>query len=282
AEIVRFSPIADRSLPAVDGLYFGGGYPEAHAERLSANESMLAEVRRFAREGRPIYAECGGLMYLCEAIRTLDGRRHPMAALLPGVAGMNDRLQALGYVEVETTRATILGGAGLRFRGHQFRDRRTVRLSRDTPMGRRVRRRVFIGKRPRLVCSRALGFQPGCCGRIRRLVHRLARTLMLQGTASSVGKSLLTAAMCRLFRREGLRVAPFKAQNMALNAAVTPSGGEIGRAQAVQAEAAGIEPTIEMNPILLKPEGGMRSQVVILGRSAGSMTWSEYQAMRSQ
>jgi len=121
AEIVRFSPIADRSLPAVDGLYFGGGYPEAHAERLSANESMLAEVRRFAREGRPIYAECGGLMYLCEAIRTLDGRRHPMAALLPGVAGMNDRLQALGYVEVETTRATILGGAGLRFRGHQFR-----------------------------------------------------------------------------------------------------------------------------------------------------------------
>src|SRR5581483_6863477 len=159
---------------------------------------------------------------------------------------------------------------------------RTVRLSRDTPMGRRVRRRVFIGKRPRLVCSRALGFQPGCCGRIRRLVHRLARTLMLQGTASSVGKSLLTAAMCRLFRREGLRVAPFKAQNMALNAAVTPSGGEIGRAQAVQAEAAGIEPTIELNPILLKPEGGMRSQVVILGRSAGSMTWSEYQAMRSQ
>jgi adenosylcobyric acid synthase len=105
---------------------------------------------------------------------------------------------------------------------------------------------------------------------------------MLQGTASSVGKSLLTAAMCRLFRREGLRVAPFKAQNMALNAAVTPSGGEIGRAQAVQAEAAGIEPTIEMNPILLKPEGGMRSQVVMLGRSAGSMTWSEYQAMRSE
>ena len=104
---------------------------------------------------------------------------------------------------------------------------------------------------------------------------------MLQGTASSVGKSLLTAALCRILHEDGYRVAPFKAQNMALNAAVTSTGGEIGRAQAVQAEAACIAPTVEMNPILLKPEGAMRSQVVILGRSAGSMTWSEYQEMRA-
>jgi len=110
----------------------------------------------------------------------------------------------------------------------------------------------------------------------------LANTLMLQGTASSVGKSLLTAALCRIFRQDGLRVAPFKAQNMALNAAVTPRGGEIGRAQAVQAEAAGIAPTVEMNPILLKPEGGMRSQVVVMGKSLGSMTWSEYQRKRAE
>ncbi|MGO9602705.1 MAG: cobyric acid synthase [Candidatus Binataceae bacterium] len=103
---------------------------------------------------------------------------------------------------------------------------------------------------------------------------------MIQGTASSVGKSLLTAALCRIFRQDGLRVAPFKAQNMALNSAVTPAGDEIGRAQAVQAEAAGVPATVEMNPILLKPEGGMRSQVVILGKSAGSMTWNEYQRMR--
>src|SRR5215472_17770147 len=105
---------------------------------------------------------------------------------------------------------------------------------------------------------------------------------MLQGTASSVGKSLLTAALCRILHEDGYRVAPFKAQNMALNAAVTSSGGEIGRAQAVQAEAAGIPPTVEMNPILLKPEGGMRSQVVILGKSAGRMTWSEYQHRRPE
>src|SRR5215469_12331623 len=104
---------------------------------------------------------------------------------------------------------------------------------------------------------------------------------MLQGTASSVGKSLLTAALCRILHEDGYRVAPFKAQNMALNAAVTSAGGEIGRAQAVQAEAAGIAPTVEMNPILLKPEGMMRSQVVILGRAAGSMTWTEYQKLRT-
>jgi len=107
----------------------------------------------------------------------------------------------------------------------------------------------------------------------------LVPCLMVQGTASSAGKSLLCAALCRLFARAGWRVAPFKAQNMALNAAVTVGGGEIGRAQAAQAEAAGVEPTVDMNPILLKPESDRRSQVVVRGRALGSVDFREYAAL---
>jgi len=118
AELVRFSPVHDAHVPAVDGLYIGGGYPEVHAAALARNASMRADVAAFAG---PIYGECGGLMYLARGIRTLDGTLHPMVGLVPGEARMRERLQALGYVEVETQEATMLGGPGLRFRGHQFR-----------------------------------------------------------------------------------------------------------------------------------------------------------------
>lgn len=121
AKLVRFSPIRDERLPDVDGLYFGGGYPEVHAEALSRNISMRKAVAAFASDGKPIYGECGGLMYLSSGIRTLDGTHHEMVGVIPGEAVMRDRLQALGYVEVETRDTTLLGPSGLCFRGHQFR-----------------------------------------------------------------------------------------------------------------------------------------------------------------
>ncbi len=93
-----------------------------------------------------------------------------------------------------------------------------------------------------------------------------AKTLMVVGSMSSAGKSLLVTALCRIFSRRGIRVAPFKAQNMSNNAAVCSDGGEIGRAQALQALAAGLEPTVDMNPVLLKPEADARSQVIVNGR----------------
>jgi adenosylcobyric acid synthase len=101
---------------------------------------------------------------------------------------------------------------------------------------------------------------------------------MLQGTSSGVGKSVLAAAFCRLFARAGHRVVPFKAQNMSLNAAVTLDGGEIGRAQAAQAEAAGVEPTVDMNPILLKPEGEDCSQLIVRGRAVDRVRFRDYRA----
>jgi cobyrinic acid a,c-diamide synthase len=121
ARLVRFSPLHDRGLPDVHGLYLGGGYPEEHAPALAGNGPMREALRAFARDGGPVYAECGGLMALSQAIRTRDGVEHPMFGVLPGVAVMRDRLAALGYVEVETRAPSLLGPAGLRLRGHQFR-----------------------------------------------------------------------------------------------------------------------------------------------------------------
>ncbi|WP_273029635.1 cobyric acid synthase [Massilia timonae] len=102
------------------------------------------------------------------------------------------------------------------------------------------------------------------------------RTLMVQGTTSDAGKSTVVAALCRLLKRRGIRVAPFKPQNMALNSAVTRDGGEIGRAQALQAIAAGIEPHTDMNPVLLKPSSDVGAQVIIHGQVRADMNARDY------
>lgn len=104
----------------------------------------------------------------------------------------------------------------------------------------------------------------------------MAKTIMLQGTMSNVGKSLLTAALCRIFTKDGYRCAPFKSQNMALNSFITTEGLEMGRAQAMQAQAADIEPSALMNPILLKPTSDVGSQVIVNGEVVGNMTAAEY------
>ncbi|HLG92345.1 MAG TPA: cobyric acid synthase, partial [Acidimicrobiales bacterium] len=106
--------------------------------------------------------------------------------------------------------------------------------------------------------------------------------LMVCGTASDVGKSHLVTGICRFLARRGLRVAPFKAQNMALNSFVTEDGHEIARAQAVQATAAGVEPRVDMNPILLKPTGEATSQVVVMGRPLAHMSAGEYQRAKPE
>ncbi len=110
----------------------------------------------------------------------------------------------------------------------------------------------------------------------------MAKAIMIQGTMSNAGKSLLAAGLCRIFRQDGYRVAPFKSQNMALNSFITREGLEMGRAQVMQAEAAGVEPSVRMNPILLKPTNDVGSQIIVNGEVWGQMSARDYFAVKKQ
>jgi len=119
--LAPFSPVADGNLPeGIDALYLGGGYPEEAAQALSANAPMLSAMKAFADSGRPVYAECGGLMYLCRELETTDGTRYPMAGILPAAAKMHVGLQALSYVTVTLREHSLWGPAGESVRGHEF------------------------------------------------------------------------------------------------------------------------------------------------------------------
>jgi cobyrinic acid a,c-diamide synthase len=120
-ELVYYSPLEDHSLPErLDGLYIGGGYPEEYARQLSENGEMLQEIRQFAASGKPLYAECGGLMYLSRGIESLDGKLYPMVGLLPWRTRMLARRKSLGYAEVTLTEDSLFGPPGTRLRGHEF------------------------------------------------------------------------------------------------------------------------------------------------------------------
>jgi cobyrinic acid a,c-diamide synthase len=146
AELIDFSPIADQTLPPdLDGMYLGGGYPEVHAEALSANESMRDAIVEFAVQGAPIYAECGGFMYLMKAIVDADGRNWPMVGIFPTSARMQKRLAKLGYIEVESCEADAWLAPGENARGHEFRystmdpmPETVARIYRDPAEGYRV------------------------------------------------------------------------------------------------------------------------------------------------
>jgi cobyrinic acid a,c-diamide synthase len=130
AEIVPFSPMKDR-LPEVDGLYFGGGYPELFARQLEKNSEMRRAVRKASQNGMPIYAECGGMMYACGAVRDLDGRRRRMTEIFDAEVEMTERLQAIGYIEMEARKDNVMSRKGWSTRGHEFHCSRVSSLGNE-------------------------------------------------------------------------------------------------------------------------------------------------------
>ncbi|MCX5822048.1 MAG: cobyrinate a,c-diamide synthase [Deltaproteobacteria bacterium] len=156
-EVVFFSPLDDRRLPeGISGLYLGGGYPELHAERLAENGEMLAAIRAYADSERPLYAECGGLMYLSRGIETA-GRFYPFAGVLPARTRMLSGKKALGYVEVALTEDSLWGRRGDLLRGHEFHYSELI----DDPVSDPAWRKVYSLRRRRTDTVETEGYQNG-------------------------------------------------------------------------------------------------------------------------
>ena len=283
-------------LDDADLLYLPGGYPEKHLEALVANETCRNAIKDFAECGGRIQAECGGMMYLCDKIIT-DCGEYPMCGVLPYTitARKADRKLSLGY------RRFMLDGK--EYRGHEFH---YTQFAGEPPQsvvqvynakGEPVPTPVFkyrnvLASYTHLYNIELSTFFDERSGRAERNIEHSTffnvqssmfnlqspplHPIMLAGTGSDVGKSILAAAFCRIFRQDGYNPAPFKAQNMALNSYATPEGLEIGRAQAVQAEAAGIPCHTDMNPLLLKPQSDHTSQVILHGRPLGNKNAYDY------
>jgi cobyrinic acid a,c-diamide synthase len=149
AELSFFSPVADKQVPPdLDGLYFGGGYPELFADQLAVNAGMRKQIRDKSRKGMPIYAECGGFMYLCEELRDRGGKRFPMVGCFPFATQMFSRLKALGYREITLTKDTIFGRAGQSIRGHEFHYSELIKSTSDIDTAFRLADKIGMQKPP--------------------------------------------------------------------------------------------------------------------------------------
>ena len=283
-----FDPEKDvPDLSNIDLLYLPGGYPEKHLETLVQNEACRKAIKDYAEQGGRIIAECGGMMYLCKRIVTDDGD-YPMCGVLPYsiTARKADRKLSLGYRRFELD--------GKEYRGHEFHYTQFLGKPQSVcqvynAKGEPVSTPVFRYKN--VLASYTHLYMPPKLGGDRGLkkgipdagsdphppnLGGLLHPIMFAGTGSDVGKSIVAAAFCRIFKQDGYHPAPFKAQNMALNSYATPDGLEIGRAQAVQAEAAGIPCHTDMNPLLLKPQSDHTSQVILNGRPLGNKDAYDY------
>lgn len=120
AELIAFSPLHDKSVPLSDGIIFGGGFPEMFLQELTNNISMRESIKKCASTGMPIYAECGGLMYLCQSIMGFKGDCYPMVGIVPGICKMQEKLQRVGYVTGQVLRPSIIANPGDELKGHEF------------------------------------------------------------------------------------------------------------------------------------------------------------------